>query len=69
MPEAIIEPDLPIIETDAKKLEQIVFNTFDGIEEIQGNILSNTKIIGTANADVIDMRDIVVMFASRARMR
>ena len=38
----------------------ITFNTFDGIEEIQGVNIANTKIVGTANDDVIDMRDIVL---------
>ncbi|MGR4862640.1 beta strand repeat-containing protein [Caulobacter sp. LARHSG274] len=38
----------------------IIFNTFDGIEEIQGVNIANTKIVGTANDDVIDLRNIVV---------
>ncbi|WP_165190752.1 beta strand repeat-containing protein [Caulobacter soli] len=38
----------------------INFIGLHGIEEIRGNSLGNTQIVGTANDDVIDLRDIVV---------
>jgi Ca2+-binding RTX toxin-like protein len=47
---------LVAVETTA----QILFSSFQGIEEIQGNNLSDTQIVGTANADLIDMRNIVL---------